>query len=162
VIFTPVVSGRSRTGKNPGRRPRSARNGAFLRRKGCMPCIRFPPGLWRRQASNSGSIFAAVAAPMMPVIRGLIGDDGRKVGHFDDGAAVPDFVGSKERCRPVFRIRDRAGAGRPYGESRIPVAPPLPDDRRRRRHVQKQCGSPAVRLASRTLRVMPRHAGRPR
>ena len=36
----------------------------------------------------------AVAARLMPVIRGLISKDRHKVGHFDDQAAVLDFVGS--------------------------------------------------------------------
>ncbi|MFN7224561.1 MAG: bifunctional rhamnulose-1-phosphate aldolase/short-chain dehydrogenase [Paracoccaceae bacterium] len=36
----------------------------------------------------------AVAARMMPVIRGLISKDRHKVGHFDDSPAVLDFVGS--------------------------------------------------------------------
>ncbi|MFC3074736.1 bifunctional rhamnulose-1-phosphate aldolase/short-chain dehydrogenase [Shinella pollutisoli] len=37
----------------------------------------------------------AVAERLMPVIRGMIGQDERKVGHFDDGDAVLDFVTSK-------------------------------------------------------------------
>lgn len=36
----------------------------------------------------------AVAARLMPVIRGLISKDRHKVGHFDDSPAVLDFVGS--------------------------------------------------------------------
>ena len=36
----------------------------------------------------------AVAARLMPVIRGLISRDRHKVGHFDDQAAVLEFVGS--------------------------------------------------------------------
>ncbi|WP_373429724.1 bifunctional rhamnulose-1-phosphate aldolase/short-chain dehydrogenase [Paracoccus sp. WLY502] len=36
-----------------------------------------------------------IAARLMPAIRGLISKDRHKVGHFDDGAAVLDFVGSK-------------------------------------------------------------------
>lgn len=36
----------------------------------------------------------AVAARLMPVIRGLISADRHKVGHFDDQAAVLEFVGS--------------------------------------------------------------------
>jgi rhamnulose-1-phosphate aldolase/alcohol dehydrogenase len=36
----------------------------------------------------------AVAARLMPVIRGLISKDRHKVGHFDDQAAVLEFVGS--------------------------------------------------------------------
>jgi rhamnulose-1-phosphate aldolase/alcohol dehydrogenase len=36
----------------------------------------------------------AVAAKLMPVIRGLISKDRHKVGHFDDQQAVLDFVGS--------------------------------------------------------------------
>jgi len=36
----------------------------------------------------------AVAARLMPVIRGLISNDRAKVGHFDDQPAVLDFVGS--------------------------------------------------------------------
>ena len=38
----------------------------------------------------------AVAARLMPVIRGLISKDRHKVGHFDDQAAVLDFVGSHQ------------------------------------------------------------------
>ena len=37
----------------------------------------------------------AVAARLMPVIRGLITNDRAKVGHFDDQPAVLDFVGSQ-------------------------------------------------------------------
>ncbi|MBE0412627.1 bifunctional rhamnulose-1-phosphate aldolase/short-chain dehydrogenase [Yoonia sp.] len=37
----------------------------------------------------------AVAAQLMPVIRGLISGDRHKVGHFDDSAAVLEFVGSE-------------------------------------------------------------------
>jgi rhamnulose-1-phosphate aldolase/alcohol dehydrogenase len=37
----------------------------------------------------------AVAAKLMPVIRGLISKDRHKVGHFDDSPAVLDFVGSQ-------------------------------------------------------------------
>ncbi|WP_322892374.1 MULTISPECIES: bifunctional rhamnulose-1-phosphate aldolase/short-chain dehydrogenase [unclassified Yoonia] len=36
-----------------------------------------------------------VAAQLMPVIRGLISGDRHKVGHFDDSAAVLEFVGSE-------------------------------------------------------------------
>ena len=38
----------------------------------------------------------AVAAQLMPVIRGLISKDRHKVGHFDDSPAVLDFVGSAQ------------------------------------------------------------------
>ncbi|MGQ3212184.1 bifunctional rhamnulose-1-phosphate aldolase/short-chain dehydrogenase [Shinella sp.] len=37
----------------------------------------------------------AIAEKLMPVIRGMISLDERKVGHFDDGEAVLDFVTSK-------------------------------------------------------------------
>ncbi len=37
----------------------------------------------------------AIAAQLMPVIRGLISGDRHKVGHFDDSAAVLEFVGSQ-------------------------------------------------------------------
>ncbi|OAP41100.1 short-chain dehydrogenase [Sinorhizobium glycinis] len=37
---------------------------------------------------------AAIARKLMPVIRGLIGTDEKKVGHFDDSKAVLDFVTS--------------------------------------------------------------------
>ena len=37
----------------------------------------------------------AIAAQMMPVIRGLISKDRHKVGHFDDSPAVLEFVGSQ-------------------------------------------------------------------
>ena len=36
-----------------------------------------------------------VAARLMPAIRGLIGEDEHKVGHFDDGGAVLEFVGAR-------------------------------------------------------------------
>ncbi|KSV68466.1 short-chain dehydrogenase [Sinorhizobium sp. GW3] len=39
---------------------------------------------------------ADVARKLMPVIRGLIGADEKKVGHFDDSQAVLDFVTSKD------------------------------------------------------------------
>ncbi|MDW6026245.1 bifunctional rhamnulose-1-phosphate aldolase/short-chain dehydrogenase [Mesorhizobium sp. BAC0120] len=38
----------------------------------------------------------AIAARLMPAIRGMISASERKVGHFDDQAAVLEFVGSKE------------------------------------------------------------------
>ncbi|PWC82489.1 short-chain dehydrogenase [Azospirillum sp. TSH100] len=38
----------------------------------------------------------AVAARLMPAIRGLIGGDEKKAGHFDDSAAVLEFVGSRD------------------------------------------------------------------
>jgi rhamnulose-1-phosphate aldolase/alcohol dehydrogenase len=38
----------------------------------------------------------AVAARLMPAIRGLIGADEKKVGHFDDSATVLEFVGSRD------------------------------------------------------------------
>ena len=38
----------------------------------------------------------AVAARLMPAIRGMISADERKFGHFDDQSAVLEFVGSKE------------------------------------------------------------------
>ena len=37
-----------------------------------------------------------IAAALMPRIRGMISKDARMVGHFDDGEAVLEFVGSKE------------------------------------------------------------------
>lgn len=43
-----------------------------------------------------GSERRAVAGKLMPAIRGLISSDERKVGHFDDSAAVLEFVGSKQ------------------------------------------------------------------
>ena len=45
----------------------------------------------------------AVAAKLMPAIRGLIGTDETKVGHFDDGEAVLEFVGSKD-LRPLAAL----------------------------------------------------------
>ncbi|MBD9373899.1 bifunctional rhamnulose-1-phosphate aldolase/short-chain dehydrogenase [Rhizobium sp. ARZ01] len=38
----------------------------------------------------------AIAQKLMPIIRGLIGTDEKKVGHFDDSEAVLDFVISKD------------------------------------------------------------------
>jgi rhamnulose-1-phosphate aldolase/alcohol dehydrogenase len=38
----------------------------------------------------------ALAARLMPAIRGLIGGDEKKLGHFDDGDAVLEFVGSND------------------------------------------------------------------
>jgi rhamnulose-1-phosphate aldolase/alcohol dehydrogenase len=38
----------------------------------------------------------AAAATLMPAIRGFIGGDEKKVGHFDDSPAVLDFVGSRD------------------------------------------------------------------
>ncbi|SDM94100.1 rhamnulose-1-phosphate aldolase/alcohol dehydrogenase [Methylobacterium phyllostachyos] len=46
----------------------------------------------------------AIAAKLMPEIRGRIGTAERKVGHFDDSAAVLDFVNSK-------RLRELAALG---------------------------------------------------
>ena len=45
-----------------------------------------------------------VASRLMPEIRGLVGANGHKVGHFDDGEAVLEFVGSRE-------LRDLAALG---------------------------------------------------
>lgn len=46
----------------------------------------------------------AVAAELMPVLRGRIGGDERKVGHFDDSAAVLEYVSS-------HRLRELAALG---------------------------------------------------
>ncbi|WGF88447.1 bifunctional rhamnulose-1-phosphate aldolase/short-chain dehydrogenase [Marinivivus vitaminiproducens] len=64
---------------------------------------------WLAEASAGRSIFGGVAVPaaepatrravaaaLMPRIRGLIGGDKAKVGHFDDQAAVLAFVGSRK------------------------------------------------------------------
>ncbi|OCP35646.1 bifunctional rhamnulose-1-phosphate aldolase/short-chain dehydrogenase [Ensifer sp. LC163] len=61
------------------------------------------------ETENTGPAFGGVAKPtldaaervaiakrLMPVIRGLIGADERKVGHFDDSQAVLDFVTAKD------------------------------------------------------------------
>ncbi len=45
----------------------------------------------------------AVAAHLMPEIRGLIGRDERKLGHFDDQDAVLEFVNSKE-LKPLAQL----------------------------------------------------------
>jgi rhamnulose-1-phosphate aldolase/alcohol dehydrogenase len=45
----------------------------------------------------------AVAAKLMPKIRGLISKDRKKLGHFDDSAAVLEFVSSKE-LRPLAAL----------------------------------------------------------
>jgi rhamnulose-1-phosphate aldolase/alcohol dehydrogenase len=45
----------------------------------------------------------AVAARLMPIIRGLISQDIRKVGHFDDSAAVLEFVSSHD-LRPLAAL----------------------------------------------------------
>ncbi|MGB3900256.1 MAG: bifunctional rhamnulose-1-phosphate aldolase/short-chain dehydrogenase [Mesorhizobium sp.] len=45
----------------------------------------------------------ALAAQLMPVIRGLISQDSHKVGHFDDSQAVLDFVNSNE-LRPLAAL----------------------------------------------------------
>jgi rhamnulose-1-phosphate aldolase/alcohol dehydrogenase len=41
----------------------------------------------------------AVASTVMPVIRGLISEGTRKLGHFDDQPAVLEFVGSNDLCK---------------------------------------------------------------
>jgi rhamnulose-1-phosphate aldolase/alcohol dehydrogenase len=45
----------------------------------------------------------AVAARLMPAIRGLIGKDSLKLGHFDDSSAVLEFVSSKN-MRPLAAL----------------------------------------------------------
>jgi rhamnulose-1-phosphate aldolase/alcohol dehydrogenase len=45
----------------------------------------------------------AIAARLMPAIRGLIGKDSLKLGHFDDSAAVLEFVSSKN-LRPLAAL----------------------------------------------------------
>ncbi|MBB2973394.1 bifunctional rhamnulose-1-phosphate aldolase/short-chain dehydrogenase [Mesorhizobium sp. RMAD-H1] len=45
----------------------------------------------------------AIAARLMPVIRGLIGKAERKLGHFDDQAAVLEFVNSRD-LRPLAAL----------------------------------------------------------
>ncbi len=45
----------------------------------------------------------ALAAQLMPVIRGLISQESHKVGHFDDSPAVLDFVNSNE-LRPLAAL----------------------------------------------------------
>ncbi|WP_267427050.1 bifunctional rhamnulose-1-phosphate aldolase/short-chain dehydrogenase [Methylobacterium sp. GC_Met_2] len=54
--------------------------------------------------SLPGAERRAIAAKLMPEIRGRIGTQERKVGHFDDSAAVLDFVNSK-------RLRELAALG---------------------------------------------------
>ncbi len=90
----------------------------------------------------------AIAAKLMPAIRGMISDKERKVGHFDDQDAVMEFIGSRDmeklaalghqlsrpfpahedqpaggRSRSV-RARSRQGAGGAAGEPRrVPQGP---------------------------------------
>jgi rhamnulose-1-phosphate aldolase/alcohol dehydrogenase len=45
----------------------------------------------------------AIAARLMPAIRGLIGKDSLKLGHFDDSAAVLEFVSSRN-LRPLAAL----------------------------------------------------------
>jgi rhamnulose-1-phosphate aldolase/alcohol dehydrogenase len=45
----------------------------------------------------------AAVAILMPIIRGLISDGQRKIGHFDDSAAVLEFVGS-EKLAPLAAL----------------------------------------------------------
>ncbi len=45
----------------------------------------------------------AIAAKLMPKIRGLISEDSHKLGHFDDSAAVLEFVNSKD-LRPLAAL----------------------------------------------------------
>ena len=54
--------------------------------------------------SLSADLRRAAAARLMPAIRAQIGTDERKVGHFDDGAAVLEFVNST-------RLRELAALG---------------------------------------------------
>ena len=49
-----------------------------------------------RQASLPAAERRAVAARLMPEIRARIGTDERKVGHFEDGPAVLDFVNGRD------------------------------------------------------------------
>src|SRR5690606_7997530 len=46
---------------------------------------------------------SAIAARMMPRIRGFISEDSHKLGHFDDSAAVLEFVNSKN-LRPLAAL----------------------------------------------------------
>jgi len=45
----------------------------------------------------------AIAAKLMPKIRGLISEDSRKVGHFDDSATVLEFVNARD-LRPLAAL----------------------------------------------------------
>ncbi|HLV85214.1 MAG TPA: bifunctional rhamnulose-1-phosphate aldolase/short-chain dehydrogenase, partial [Devosia sp.] len=45
----------------------------------------------------------AIAAKLMPKVRGLISEDSHKLGHFDDSAAVLEFVNSKD-LRPLAAL----------------------------------------------------------
>jgi len=49
-----------------------------------------------RVAALEPAIRRCVASALMPEVRGLIGRETHKVGHFDDGEAVLEFVGSRE------------------------------------------------------------------
>ena len=60
----------------------------------------------------------AIAAKLMPVIRGMIGRDERKVGHFDDGEAVLEFVGSNR-----FEALARLGTSCPDHFLRTKIRP---------------------------------------
>ncbi|MCM3197279.1 bifunctional rhamnulose-1-phosphate aldolase/short-chain dehydrogenase, partial [Priestia megaterium] len=53
--------------------------------------------------SLPGSERRAIAARLMPEIRGLIGKDERKLGHFDDQDAVLEFVNSND-LRPLAAL----------------------------------------------------------
>jgi rhamnulose-1-phosphate aldolase/alcohol dehydrogenase len=62
------------------------------------------PGLGRqRHASLPAPKRREIVAALMPRIRGLISTTARKVGHFDDSAAVLQFVGS-EHCERLAAI----------------------------------------------------------
>src|SRR5581483_1937618 len=96
------------------------------------------------------------AARLMPVIRGLIGKDERKIGHFDDSPAVLEFVNSKRaaelaalgtscpdhflrtKIRPLLIVADgsglaeavaayRAGYAAYYERCKRPDSPPMRD-----------------------------------
>ncbi|KFC71352.1 Short-chain dehydrogenase/reductase SDR [Devosia sp. LC5] len=71
---------------------------------------------WFEQQTEGNAIFGgdavkslpaadrrAIAAKLMPKIRGLISEDSHKLGHFDDSAAVLEFVNSKN-LRPLAAL----------------------------------------------------------
>ena len=102
---------------------RAGRGQAGVRRRRCTR--RWRPGERRR-----------VAAALMPAIRGMVSKDARMVGHFDDQAAVLEFVNARDMRaaggarhqlpRPLPAHQDPAA-----GRRLRPGAPDLDGDARR-------------------------------
>ena len=106
-----------------------------------------------RHTALAGDQRRAIAARLMPAIRGRIGKAESKVGHFDDGPAVLEFVNSGPSTRwppsaPVARIISSAPRS---GPSSFPSTRPHPTSKRRSRTSARR--SPSIATIMRPITI---------